>query len=127
MSATMSIGLSGNRAIFTDVNMSNSNTRLVLTALGFDSEFENTGAIEGQEFLGACERYLTSGIADILDNGREASMVGGGEAALLTHLDAVGCAIIDCGVRPGYITNRVKQMIGWARLAARQEGRVYFA
>lgn len=77
------------------INMTESNVMAVLTALGFNSDLE--GPLPSpQEFWAACERYLTSDIACLVDSGAEA-----------VEIRTNGATIVECGRRPGYITEKV--------------------
>jgi hypothetical protein len=82
-----------------DCNMSNSNARAVLSALGLPTSFEEETMLP-QELYAACERYLTSEIAEVIDHGTD------------SYEDSApgSCTMIMCGRRPGYLTDRVTQI-----------------
>ncbi len=86
-----------------EVNMSNANARVVLAALGFNPDFDgsenNDGGLEPvqvREMWAACVRFQTSpDAAAVMDGGMKVVHNG---------------RVMDCGRRPGYITERVGQM-----------------
>lgn len=90
-----------------DINMSNANARLVLTALGFPPNFEDCDPLTPQELLEACDLYLTSEIASVVDTGRETTRSRG----------TSGCTLTFCGQEAGYITRRVESIKEQCELA----------
>lgn len=75
--------------------MSNSNTRMVLSALGFSPDFEDEPGFSIDEFEKAVDLYLTSELGTLIDNGVELVQRGN---------------VVDCGRRSGYITEKVQEM-----------------
>ena len=82
------------------INMSNTNTRDVLTALGFPGDFENSAAMLPQELYFACDRFLNSELNLFIDNKKESEIFGGNGSATIIH----------CGRETGYLTGRVQQI-----------------
>lgn len=92
-----------------DVNMSNSNARFVLAALGLNPNFDGSDptqkqsdALSPDEFQTTLERYLTSEINTLVDLGQPVRLVAG---------DDGGCQIYDMGRRDGYVTDKVEAML----------------
>jgi hypothetical protein len=79
-----------------DCNMSNRNTRTVLAALGLSTDFENDAPMLPQELWAACNRFLSSDIAGVVDCGRDAKVSGN---------------MVECGLPEGYIAGRVQQIV----------------
>jgi len=81
-----------------DLNVANTNARILLDALGLTpEEGDLSGALSGEDFLG---RVLLAIAADRDDSGVNSAVIGGKE------LGQSGATMIDCGVRPGYFADR---------------------
>lgn len=77
-----------------DVNVSNTNARMLLAALGIDGGEELAGFMSAEQFQGA---VLLAMAADRDDSGVSPVEVAPG---------APGATMIDCGLRPGYFADR---------------------
>lgn len=101
-----------------DCNMGNRNARLVLSALGLNSDLEDMPQFSVQELWAACGLYLTSHMEELVDNGFES-----------TVNDEPGkCLVIEGGLRPGYITERIAQIKAQCELVMQHNAtHAYFA
>jgi len=79
-----------------DLNVANTNARILLDALGVHDE-DLMGGLSGEDFLGRVMLAMTFGP----DDSGVAPAVVAGEA-----LGTPGATMIDCGVRPGYFADR---------------------
>lgn len=80
-------------AVSRELNVSNSNAAHILTALGFDPNFNNAEPIQVWEFDAAINRFFKSDIAEVIDGEKPSVRQGN---------------IIDCGRREGYLTDRIE-------------------
>lgn len=89
-----------NLADFGDVNLSNSNCRFLLTALGFSPNFEDDGAQELAELEKAISLFENSELSKYVDGGTETrEEIGSG-----------GCCMIHCGRRENYFQDTIEQI-----------------
>jgi hypothetical protein len=89
-----------------DVNVSNTNARMLLAALGIDADEELCGMRDGADFLGA---VLLAMAADRDDTGVAPAEIG-----------APGHArMVDCGLAPGYYAEKFAALHALASEAAR--------
>lgn len=79
-----------------DCNMSNTNARAVLSALGLNNDFENADAMLPQELWAACNRFLASDLPAFVDSGLPVRQLSSN--------------VVDLGRRPDYITERAEQI-----------------
>lgn len=100
-----------------DVNVSNTNARLLLTILGLDSE-DLCGTVDGEDFLG---RILVALAEDRDDTGVASAVVGGKEVG------QSGATMVDCGLPAGYFGDRFTALHGLAQEAARLGRPVVFS
>ncbi len=97
----------------TEINMSNGNASAFMSVLGFDANFWDAPPIPVEEFIAACERFLTSEIAEYVDRGTPTVEQGGpGETK-----------VIHCGRREWYFVEKVTLAVRSAR-EAHQKGAV---
>ena len=78
-----------------EFNVGNANARDICSALGFSRNFEEI-SFEVSDLQGACERFLNSEIASLIDGEREPEQFGN---------------VIKCGRRAGYLTEKVEAIL----------------
>lgn len=85
-----------------EVAMTYSNTGVVLNALGYEFDHENcmSEVMTVQEVWAACNLFLQSDMAELVDHGRP----------VCTGVGAAGATWIDCGRREGYIADKVERI-----------------
>lgn len=94
-----------------EINMSNRNASLVISALGGDPNFWDAPRGSTAELISACELYLNSEIASVIDNGIATKVTPPDDQYGI----GTGCTMIECGIRPGYISDRVREILSEAR------------
>lgn len=100
-----------------DVNVANVNARLLLVALGLDSD-DLCGSTSGEDFLG---RVLLALATDRDDSGVRSTVISGREVG------TSGATMIDCGLRPGYFADRFGALHALALEAARLGREVHWS
>lgn len=81
------------------INLSGVNARAVLDALGIEGGPDLCGEIRGRELRLACETYLAKPTADA------------------PKLGVIEARFVEFGRRSGYVSDRVKALLGLAALA----------
>lgn len=101
-----------------DMNVCNANACAILAALGMDTEFWDAPPCPIDEFERNCELFLTNPLRHIMDSGTK-TVVN----------EATGQAtMIECGRRPGYLTDHVQFALALTREAkALGATKVYFS
>jgi hypothetical protein len=92
-----------------DVNVSNTNARLLLAILGLDNE-DLCGILDATDFQG---RVLLAMASDRDDTGVPPAITGG------RVVGQTGATMVDCGLRPGYYTDRFAGLHALAMEAVR--------
>lgn len=100
-----------------DVNVANTNARLLLTLLGLDSE-DLCGSTTGEDFLA---RVMLAMATDRDDSGVAPAVIGGREVG------QTGATMIDCGLPAGYFGERFGALHALATEAARLGREVHWA
>jgi hypothetical protein len=80
-----------------DVNVANTNARLLLVVLGLDTSDDLCGSASGEDFLG---RVLLALASDRDDSGVAPAVIGGAQVG------QSGATMIDCGLPAGYFAER---------------------
>lgn len=102
-----------------DVNVANTNARLLLVALGIDDEDGDLcGTVEAEQFLGA---VLLAMASDRDDSGVASAVIGGAEVG------QSGATMIDCGLPAGYFADRFASLHALAAEAVRLGRPVVFS
>lgn len=102
-----------------DVNLANTNARMVLSILGMTEESEDLcGSIDGEDLLG---RVLVAMAEDRDDTGVASAVIGG------SALGQRGATMVDCGLPAGYFAERFGALHALAAEAARLGRPVTFA
>lgn len=81
-----------------DVNVANTNARMLLVLLGLDTSEDLCGSVSGEEFLG---RVLLALASDWDDSGVASAVIGG------ASLGQSGATMVDCGLPAGYFADRL--------------------
>ena len=100
-----------------DVNVANTNARMLLVALGLDDD-DLCGSADGADFLG---RVLLALAVDRDDSGVRSAVVGGAEVG------QSGATMIDCGLPAGYFAERFGALHALAAEAARLGREVHWS
>lgn len=101
-----------------DVNVANTNARMLLVALGLDADGDLCGSADGSDFLG---RVLLALAVDRDDSGVRSAVVGGAEVG------QSGATMIDCGLPAGYFAERFGALHALAAEAARLGREVHWS
>lgn len=96
-----------------EINLSNTNAMMILRLLGFENEGEYTGHI------GELDKLIQSA-NHVLATCQSIPEIDGG-ALTEESRGEKGCLIIECGIREGYIAERVKQLMNLATIAKENE------
>lgn len=86
-----------------DINLSNSNARAVLAALGIDAD--EGGTIDLAAFAGLASSWLQHNI------GKRSA-----EIESIISRGALGATIVDCGLREGYLNEKIHALASMARI-----------
>jgi hypothetical protein len=89
-----------------DIDMSNGRARMVLNALGLPDADDLCGQMDRVQFANLCASWLQQHI------GRQSAKI---EESVTRG--ALGATFIDCGVREGYVNQRIRQLSEAARAA----------
>ena len=89
-----------------DIDMSNGRARMVLNALGIPDTDDLCGQMDRVQFANLCASWLQQHI------GRQSAQI---EESVTCG--AFGATFIDCGVREGYVNQRIRQLSEAARAA----------
>ena len=97
-----------------DVNLANTNARLILAMLGLDDGEDLAGTVDGVTFLSA---VMLAAAEDRDDTGVAPAELSSG----------VGARMVDCGLRPGYFADTFARLADLATEAVRLGRSVSFA
>jgi hypothetical protein len=93
-----------------DVNVANTNARMLLALLGLDTSDDLCGSATGEDFLG---RVLLALATERDDSGVRSAVIGGREVG------QSGATMIDCGLPAGYFGDRFDALHALALEAVR--------
>lgn len=103
------------------LNWGNRNAEILMSCLGFTVTNGGTDDLAIEDLIAACERFQSSDMASLVDQGREGKDIPN-DPATQSVIDALGLASQGGDLREGYISDNVELILREAKMAKQNGG-----